>query len=65
MMSTLELDDLPALLVVLDLDPLPSFSRNHPAAHLLIPPVDIYRVYLADILVKPRGCEPYLAYNAV
>lgn len=63
-MSTLTLDDLGALLQGFGTNPLPTIQGLSDAC-VLSRPIDIYRVYLADILAKLAGCEPALAYDAI
>ncbi|KND95285.1 Arginine--tRNA ligase, cytoplasmic [Tolypocladium ophioglossoides CBS 100239] len=46
------------------MNPIPTV-QGLPDACVLSRPVDIYRVYLADILTKLAGCEPALAYDAI
>lgn len=61
-MSTVALVGLQARLEQLGLDvPIPAF----PEAQVLARPLDIYRSYLADILVNLLGCDPHVAYDSI
>ncbi|KAL2135301.1 hypothetical protein VTI74DRAFT_9069 [Chaetomium olivicolor] len=62
-MSTLTLDGLTALLSQVGAGPIPEVPGN--SAHLLSRPIDIYRVYLADILTTLTGCEAALVYESI
>ncbi|CAK7203975.1 hypothetical protein SEUCBS139899_006725 [Sporothrix eucalyptigena] len=46
-------------------EPAPPDMCRLPEVHLLSRPVDMYRVYVAGILVQLTGCDPAVAYNAV
>lgn len=63
-MSTLTLDGLSALLAGMGASPIPPVHESLPI-HMLSRPIDIYRVYLAEILAKLADCEVTLAYDSI
>jgi arginyl-tRNA synthetase len=61
-MATLSSDGLQALLEGIGIErPIPSF----PQADVQNSPMDIYKSYLADILVQLTECEPQVAYESI
>lgn len=62
-MSTTTLEGVSALLATIGADPIPSIPKA--AAHPLARPVDIYRLYLAEILAKAAGCDAAVAYDSL
>jgi arginyl-tRNA synthetase len=58
-------DSLAAFVAGLASSPLPKLAASHPDLHIANRPMDIYRAYLADILMQSANCEVATALDSV